>query len=259
MRIRDIIAHAAVNSGVISSFNINPNDGSIQLDADVEAMGLTFLKNELIPQCNTDRTLDMKIATGEFPVIENKIVLSTLPFTGADNRPNDFYPTSYNAHIEWAPARVDRVMTAEARIPYDYLNMTDYFTIDYRWNPFTYTFEVGETLNDRYTEGGHQYMIIHIRNNNSPLRLVYPVPIYIKNDVLVAQPKFNQYIIDILSAKLALCYGMQTLPMMMQAADVSYSKLLKQQVEPMTDVDVRQKMRNLVNHGRSRWRFDGFV
>lgn len=230
----DVIAHAACNSGVVPSFNL------LELPPDVQQMGMEALTEELIPQMNTDRTLDVSVTSKVFHPVNREIIMS-----------NDETVATPDAFVEWVPARVDAVMEEPSRVPYAYLYRMEFENIDYKFQPYTYT-----------TEMGTNFLKIMFRQTNTPKRIVYPVPIYVdvKKKEIVAQPKFKQYLIDTLAAKFALIYGMSTLQVMMSAVDISYGHLVKQHPTPIRSVNPRMKIRDVLKNGQSRyWRFDGFV
>jgi len=152
-------------------------------------------------------------------------------------------------NMPYVPSRVDAIYEEPNRMPYMYLYPTEFYSIDYRFQPYTYTFEMGEN-----------YIELIFRNTGTPKRLIIPEPIRIENETIVAQPKFKQYLIDVLAEKLALIYGMSTLTTMHAAAMVSYNILLKQQPVPMHPINPRINIRNVLKNGQSRyWRFDGFI
>lgn len=73
MEVLDIIRRAAFNSGVVSSFNPN------EMPGDVENAGYQLLVNEILPNLNCDRGLDVAVTSHVVTPINNKIVLTPLP------------------------------------------------------------------------------------------------------------------------------------------------------------------------------------
>lgn len=225
MNLNTIVAHAAVNSGVVASFNIP------EIPADVQAIAREALEEELLPQMNADRTLDVTVLSKVYQPINNRIIL-----TASEDMP-------------WVPARIDAIFEEPSGLPYQYLYMEEFESIDYKFQPYVYTFILDETG-----------MTLIFRLNNGPKKLIYPVPIYIKGDEIIAPPKFKQYLIDALATRLATIYGTSVLPTVYQMAQVSYNTLLKQQPVPLHGVNPRLKIRDVMKNGQSRyWRFDGFV
>lgn len=72
MEVLDIVQAAAIKSGVLSSFNIDDVPG------DVQDVGVSLLANQILPQINCDRTLDVTTTSRVYAPQQNRIVLKPL-------------------------------------------------------------------------------------------------------------------------------------------------------------------------------------
>ena len=77
MQVTDIIRRAAVNSGVIASFNPD------EMPGDVEEAGYKLLVDEVLPSLNCDRSIDITVTARKFKAVNNRVVLSPMPVDSA--------------------------------------------------------------------------------------------------------------------------------------------------------------------------------
>jgi hypothetical protein len=230
----DVIVHAAVNSGLMPSFNLP------ELPPDVQSLSKEVLTKELIPQMNCDRTLDLDVKAERMIPLNGKIRMAHRSNAG---------PADYA--VNWVPGRVDAVLEESSRVPYQYLYRTEFESIGYRCKPFIYC-----------TEQDEFGLSIFLKNAATPKRVIFPVPIHLADgkEEIIAPQKFYQYIVDSLAVRLAVIYGMSTAQMMGAAQQASYNNILKQVPQPLHAANPRERIRDILNSGQSKqWRADGFV
>lgn len=329
--VQKVVAHAACNSGVVPSFNIP------ELPSDIEQLATEALIEELIPNMNADRTLDVTVSRANF-VPKGGIVLMTPNGVLIDGKPkrlnitatisqfgdqvisfNDalkykpkqhnlsqsdflhdidqsvegiyytwgnplyqidgmgevgasvvlkdnsiwtnigavpvgfgaetiFARSEFEGNVKWTPGRVVGVYAQDSGIPYSYINLEEFTSINYKYKPYYYSIELGV-----------DYLKIYINNNHS-VTIVYPVPIYVENGQIFAPPKFKQFLIDALAFKLSQIYGMTTQEAMFNAKTKSYEMLLRQLPAEFHPTDPRVKIQEALRGGANKsWRFNGFV
>lgn len=224
MNINKIIAHAACNSGLVPSFNIP------EIPADIQAHARQLLTEEIIPLINSDRTLDANIIAKDFQPTLHQLYIQA------------------NVNIDFMPMRIDAVFDKGSRIPYTYLYREEFESLDYRFDPFVYAIETKD-------DG-----ILLLFRNNLPKICVIPVPLRVDGDNITGQPKFSQYLIDILAQRLAINWGLSTVQAMTAAAQLSYNLLVKNVNSKIRPVNPRMLIRDVLRRGEARnWNIQGFV
>jgi hypothetical protein len=143
-----------------------------------------------------------------------------------------------NVNIDFPPMRIDAVMDEHSRYTYDYLYRDEYErTFKFTSLPGVYT-----------TEEYDDKLVILLNGSPDPKLIVIPVPLQIVNvdyahaGTIVAPEKFRRYLIDATAVSLAITYGMSTLPVMKEAAAVSYNLLKKNKPQPLHKANVAQEI-----------------
>lgn len=145
-----------------------------------------------------------------------------------------------NVNIDFPPMRVDAVMDESSRYTYDYLYRDEYErTLKFTSLPGVYT-----------TEEYEDKLVILLNGGPDPKLIVLPVPLQIINSdyahpgTILAPEKFRRYLIDATAVSLAIIYGMSTMPLMKEAAAVSYNLLKKNKPQPLHKANVAQEITN---------------
>lgn len=221
----EVIAHAACSCGLVPSFNTH------ELPKEVEELSSSILKGEILPQINCDRTLDVDVDSAALTPVNNAIIMY-------DRNAGEI---AGGHALDWVPARVDAVFEESTRQPYAYLYMTEFESQAYQSNIFVYATRIDESS-----------LKIMFRNSGSPKRVVYPVPVCVRHDdpnAIVAPPKFRQFLIDKLSVRLSIIYGLSTSALMAAAAEESYANVLKQMPQPLHPANPSARIRGILSRG----------
>lgn len=146
----------------------------------------------------------------------------------------------FDANIDFPPMRVDAVMDENSRYTYDYLYRDEYE------RTFKFT-----SLPGVYTTEEYDDKLVILLNGSPDVKLVVlPVPLQIINrdyahsGTITAPEKFRRYLIDAVAVSLSITYGMSTLPLMKEAAAVSYNLLKKNKPQPLHKANVAQEITN---------------
>lgn len=141
-------------------------------------------------------------------------------------------------NIDFPPMRIDTVIEASSKIPYDYVYRDEFERIVGNTSiPGVYT-----------TEEYEDSITILIKGSNAPKCVVLPVPLQIINrdhahsGTIVAPQKFRRYLIDCTAVSLAIIYGVSTLPAMQQQAAVSYNLIKKNKPQPIHKSNVSEEI-----------------
>jgi hypothetical protein len=145
-----------------------------------------------------------------------------------------------DVNIDFPPMRVDAVMDENSRYTYDYLYRDEYErTFKFTSLPGIYT-----------TEEYDDKLVILLNGGPDAKLIVLPVPLQIVNrdythsGTIIAPEKFRRYLIDAVAVSLAIIYGMSTLPLMKEAAAISYNLLKKNKPQPLHKANVAQEITN---------------
>lgn len=138
-----------------------------------------------------------------------------------------------NINIDFPPMRIDAVLEADSRIPYDYKYRDEYERVlGAPALPGIFTTEEYEDSID-----------ILLKGSPAPKMIILPVPLQIINSdtmhsgTIVAPAKFRRYLIDCTAVALAIVYGVSTLPAMQQQASISYNLIKKNKPQPMHEAN----------------------
>lgn len=162
----------------------------------------------------------------------------------------------FPVNIEFPPMRINRVLEGTSRIPYKYLYVEEFESIDHKNETFIYCIEEY----DCYTR-------IRMRQPSAGYKaLILPVPLTITETTLskygeVCAPlKFKLYLEDAMAARFASLYGLSTQEQMERNAAKSYNLLKKNRTQELHEQNISIDIRNTLKRGQSKyWRFDGFV
>lgn len=155
-----------------------------------------------------------------------------------------------NINIDFPPMRIDAVLEADSRLPYEYRYRDEFERVlGAPALPGVFT-----------TEEYEDSVTILIKGSSLPKMVILPVPLQIINvdhehsGTIVAPAKFRRYLIDCTAVALAIVYGVSTLPAMQQQAAVSYNLLKKNKPQPLHEanpsIEIGSKLRRNVLCGR---------
>lgn len=143
-----------------------------------------------------------------------------------------------NVNIDFPPMRIDAVLENTSRVSYQYLYRDEFE----RSKPFV-------SVPGVYTVEEHENSIIILINGSPEAKcVVIPVPLQIVNrdashpGTIIAPPKFKRYLIDSTAVALATIYGVSTLPIMKEAASVSYNLLKKNKTQPLHKANTSEEI-----------------
>lgn len=165
------------------------------------------------------------------------------------------YSNNHPVNIPFAPMSVSGILEAGSRIDYRYLYLDEFESLDFKFQPFTYT-----------TEERKDYVKIRMRNPGGTKLVILPVPLTIEQtteDVygeINAPAKFKSYLTDYLAFLFASQYGLTTKEDMMKLMDQSYNCVKKNHKPKRHEMNTSKQIRNALKRGLNKyWRQDGFI
>lgn len=166
---------------------------------------------------------------------------TALPIVGAT-------VTEYN--IDFPPMRVVNIFSGTSRGQMLYVYREEFESGEYIHNANVYA-----------TEEYEDSLIIHFHNSPELKTIILPVPLSIiktTNDTTVCSgtincpPKFKQYLVDLLSFRMAVFYGVSTAPAMQELSVNSYKLLGKNMTQPLHSQNINKQIRKYTKGGYRR-------